>query len=84
MNLQRALNLIGIGFAVVLFASCAGSKTLVSDTARPARVWPAPPDELRIKFVKSISTPSDIGRRPSAWKRATAFLVGGSAEHVNF
>src|SRR6185436_9721441 len=39
-----------------------------------------PPDEPRIAFVKSISTPRDIGRSPSVWKRAVNFITGGADE----
>lgn len=42
----------------------------------PHLVWPAPPDEPRIAYLKSISGPSDIGSFPSRWQKVAGFFTG--------
>lgn len=37
-------------------------------------VWPPPPAEARVHYVQSIASPTDLGIRPSGWRRfANAF-----------
>lgn len=46
---------------------------------QPRLLWPSPPDDPRIEYVKSISDPSDIGSHPSRWQRLAGFLTGETA-----
>ncbi len=47
----------------------------------PARlVWPAPPDEPRIAFVRSIEGPADLGIKPSGWAKLGRWLAGNNPE----
>lgn len=39
-------------------------------------VWPAPPEEARVAFVKSISTPADLGIKTSAIRRFGRWITG--------
>ena len=66
--------------AVVLMVSCSSSKLASPSVQTSPRVWPPAPDEPRIVFVKSISSPQDLGRNPSVWKRIGRFLTGESGE----
>ena len=63
-----------------LLGSCASPKHSAEPPVTSALVWPQPPDEPRVRYVKSISSPPDIGRSPSAWKRALSLITGGSGE----
>ena len=60
--------------------SCVSAKREASTEPAHALVWPSPPDDPRISYVKSISTPADIGRSQSGWKRVVGFITGESAE----
>ena len=60
--------------------SCASAKREASDASAPRLVWPPPPDEPRIAYIKSIASPADIGRSPSNWKRITSFITGESGD----
>ena len=42
----------------------------------PALVWPPPPAEPRVRYVRSISSPADIGARPSIWGRMASAITG--------
>lgn len=46
--------------------------------ASPPRVWPAPPAEPRITYVRSIAGPADLGFRPSGWNRLANLVTGGN------
>lgn len=45
-------------------------------TVSASHVWPQPPDQPRLAFVRSISCPADIGAKVSAWSHVAAFLTG--------
>lgn len=42
----------------------------------PVVVWPPPPLPARIRFLKSVARPEDIGVPPSFWRRLGEFIVG--------
>src|SRR4051812_27771404 len=43
----------------------------------PELVWPAAPDAPRVRFVRGISSPADLGlKRSSAFKRIVRKIVG--------
>jgi DNA-binding beta-propeller fold protein YncE len=63
----------------ILVLSLAG--TVAGLTAWPAQlpqvpVWPPPPDAARVRFVRSISAPRDIGADGSWLARTAGVLVG--------
>jgi DNA-binding beta-propeller fold protein YncE len=43
-------------------------------------VWPAPPARPRIRFLRAVAGPADLGIRPSFWERVGAVLVGRDSE----
>ena len=46
------------------------------DGAAPELTWPAPPARPRIRFVRTVSGPADLGIRPSFWERIGGVLAG--------
>jgi len=46
----------------------------------PARAWPPPPAKACIVYVRSISTPADVGAKPAALSRVGRWLTGAKAE----
>lgn len=48
------------------------------------RVWPAPPDALRIVYVRSLLQPSDAGATQSGFRRFANWLNGGSKGNEAF
>jgi DNA-binding beta-propeller fold protein YncE len=48
--------------------------------ALPELTWPAPPARPRIRFVRIVSGPADLGIRPSFWERVGGFLAGRDTE----
>lgn len=62
----------------LLGVSCASRKPSPSTPGSTVLIWPQGPDPARIQYVKSISSPADIGRSPSAWKRVVHAITGGS------
>lgn len=39
-------------------------------------VWPDPPERARIRFVKAVARPEDLGIEPSFWQRLGEFIAG--------
>ena len=43
-------------------------------------VWPPPPQRPRIRFIKTVAHPADLGIQPSFWQRIMEFLAGREEE----
>jgi DNA-binding beta-propeller fold protein YncE len=59
-----------------------GGRPLAGGGAEPAPelTWPAPPARPRIRFVRIVSGPADLGIPPSFWDRVGGFLAGRDPE----
>ena len=80
-----AMTLLLAAIALGLTISCVAPKPPgFSAGAGAALVWPPAPDEARIAYVGSISSPADIGLSPSGFKRAMNFLTGTAPERHRF
>ncbi|HEU6446875.1 MAG TPA: 6-bladed beta-propeller [Verrucomicrobiae bacterium] len=60
--------------SAALVISCASQKNETAADHGP--VWPPPPDEARVVFVKTISKPLDIGQSPSVFRRVANWITG--------
>ncbi len=63
-----------------LVVSCVSHQPETTLASVSGRVWPPPPDAPRIRYVRSIAGPADIGHAPSAWKRLGNFITGERGE----
>jgi DNA-binding beta-propeller fold protein YncE len=61
-----------------LAISCASTKQETKPAYRP--VWPSPPDEPRVVFVKAISGPADIGQAPGFFRKLGNWITGDNGE----
>jgi hypothetical protein len=72
----------------VLLAGCASAKQDVGVTASAIpstkKVWPQPPAEPRIAYVRSISLPADLGMKSSGWSRLGGWITGKSKASEKF
>ncbi|MFQ5658297.1 MAG: SMP-30/gluconolactonase/LRE family protein [Candidatus Methylomirabilales bacterium] len=48
----------------------------------PILIWPAPPENPRIQYVRSIATPEDLGITKSFFRRIAEFIFGKSKERI--
>ncbi len=68
------------GIYFVFLAGWLGSSLLAHALEpKPLLVWPPPPAEPRIVFVRAISGPADIGVRPPALLRFANWITGVSS-----
>jgi DNA-binding beta-propeller fold protein YncE len=67
--------------ALMLLAGCASEPTATAPKVAP--VWPPPPAEARIVYVRDISGPRDIGAKPVAIVRMANWITGVSAKQNN-
>jgi sugar lactone lactonase YvrE len=80
MTKSFPLSALALLAPAALLVSCASPKSDANRAAVPARVWPSPPDAPRIRYIRSVSTPADVGRSPSIWKRMGRFFTGEAGE----
>ncbi len=62
-----------VAVLLALLWICFGCAT--SPAKRSELIWPQPPEEPRIQFIKSISSEADV-EKPSIWRWLGAILVG--------
>ena len=79
MTAASRIGLLVLSLTVV-GAACAPTRPPVAlsgeNVAVQSLVWPAPPQHSRIRFVRSVSTPLDLGIRPSLWSRMLEAIRG--------
>lgn len=84
MRTNRLIPVTCMFLAALLLSGCmpvqpdgaGGSGTSVD------RVWPSPPAIARIRFVRTISTPADLGITRSFFRRMLDRITGASAAHL--
>lgn len=63
--------------ALLLFiAGCGPVPSRPVTAALSPVLWPAPPAPARIRFLRSLSRPEDVGIQPSFWRRLGQLIVG--------
>src|SRR5215472_8350459 len=77
---RRTLLVTLIALAVICSAppTMAG-KSKNANASTPALVWPPPPDEPRVVYVRSFNKPADLGIKPSTLKRFGNWITGATA-----
>jgi DNA-binding beta-propeller fold protein YncE len=80
INCLNKLLAFGLLFAVVALSGCAASG-IFNQNDRSAEqkvvpVWPAPPQQPRIKYLTGFSTPSELGIRKSWFKKTIGKVFG--------
>ena len=71
MKIRRICR-FGLAVVLLIAAGCA------TPPKPPDIIWPLPPEEPRIKYVKSISSSSDVERK-SFWTSLTEFITGSAS-----
>jgi sugar lactone lactonase YvrE len=72
------LTMIGIG---PLLSGCTPARNITPVT-QAERVWPEPPAQPRIRYVKSVYSAEDLGIEKSFWKRLGEFITGPSSTRL--
>ena len=65
-----------LAFTLMLGAGCAVTPELHQTPMLDKIVWPPPPMEARISWVKAIVTPADAGIRKGFWRRVSDAVFG--------
>jgi DNA-binding beta-propeller fold protein YncE len=79
-----AITALMILVSVLSIVSCGLLQTSPPELPQelPELVWPNPPEIPRIKYLKSIATPMDLGIRKSVWRKIWEFIVGSEEEKI--
>jgi len=78
------LPLSTVAFALLLFAGGCGAPgplAVPTEASGEHIVWPKPPAEARIGYIKNISGPQDLGLTKSFFRRLLDKLAGRGADH---
>lgn len=82
---MRGIPTLMIGLVMLLFAGGCGAPSPIEGLKEEAYpelvVWPKPPAEPRIRYMRSISGPRHAGIERSLFRRMIDALVGRSPEH---
>jgi DNA-binding beta-propeller fold protein YncE len=82
-TMRKRAHFLGLLMAVVLAAACesAGRRLpTAQDTNVPEIAWPQPPQRPRIRFVRAVARPRDLGIQPTFWQRVGKFIIGKGEE----
>ncbi len=83
--LSRCLGLPTYLLAAILLAAAGGCATPTEakpEVPLPRLVWPQAPEATRIEFVRTISSPRDLGFTKSFMRRAFEFVFGEANESL--
>ncbi len=78
---NRGMATLGLLLIAALVASCVppgGRQTVEPPPLSP--VWPQPPARPRVRFVKTVARPADLGAKPSFWERVGQIIAGREEE----
>jgi DNA-binding beta-propeller fold protein YncE len=78
-KLQILNSLVALAVIFSCASAMAGKSRNAKATAPAALVWPLPPDEPRVVYVRSFNNPADLGIKPSAFKRFGNWITGAAA-----
>ncbi len=67
--------------ALTIVSACAPSPMMPSSAAEP-RVWPAPPETVRIAYAYSFSRPEDLGITKGFFARLGEWIVGAEQNNL--
>mgnify|MGYP000477536696 CR=1 FL=1 len=70
----------GVALATLLLT--AGGCATAPPTQSVTQVWPEPPAEPRIAYVRAFSRPADLGIKKTFFERLTDFFAGASDAHL--
>lgn len=78
---NRRIATLGLLLIAALAASCAPPSGRQGAEPPPSLpVWPQPPTRPRVRFVKTVARPADLGIKPSFWQRVGQVIVGREEE----
>src|SRR3990167_8954523 len=71
-------------FACLWIEGCALFAGNSQEAPEPAidLVWPNPPESPRIRYLRSVATPKDLGITKSIWRRIWEFIAGEVEEKI--
>jgi len=82
-HLPQVIQIILISL-LLLASGCASSPAVTRELSRaePALVWPLPPEDPKIEYLRSVATPEDLGITKSFFRKVFEFFVGKTDERI--
>ena len=79
----KEINLVPVCLCLCL-AGCTSPRAPANETVQAPIVWPAPPAQPRVAFLRDIATPRDFGIRPSVWQVLVSVFAGSDITSKGF
>jgi hypothetical protein len=76
----RVICLVVVAALALGCTSPAGRLPAAGEVALEPRVWPSPPLQPRIRLLRTVARPADLGIRPSFWQRVGKVFTGKQEE----
>ena len=73
---KRSLTPFSALAGVALLAGCQTTPGPIFPAVSPPLVWPAPPDQPRIRYIGALSGEASLGVQPTGWAAFQAALAG--------
>ncbi len=74
--------IVALAALALLAVSCVSQKTEKPAQPTAPHVWPSPPDEARITWLRDLKDPRDIGQSLSVFTRIGRWITGGQGEDL--
>ena len=79
MHCKLLLTLAALAFSLI---ACTPAAPPLSASENQGLVWPAPPEQARIQYLRSFSKPDDLGVAKPFWTRMRELLTGENEAHL--
>jgi DNA-binding beta-propeller fold protein YncE len=83
LQLGRVISILS--FLIALGSGCASAPGVPRELrlAQPAIVWPSPPEDPKIQYMRSLSGPEDLGITKSFFRKVVEFFFGKTEEKIH-
>ncbi|MFQ5631360.1 MAG: hypothetical protein ACE5I1_21515, partial [bacterium] len=77
-NSNRLIMMLGTIVLILLLVACGGTRRSNDQIDDEDYVWPLPPDTPKIRYIKSVHSEMDVGRKKSFAQKVSEGLFGRS------
>lgn len=80
--MKRVAGLLLLPLLVLVGAGCQSTGGPIFPAIFPAKQWPSPPDQPRIRYIGELTGQASLGAKPQGWDAVRAVLTGPAPQAV--
>ena len=82
-DIKKNLLIVVLSFIAINLSSCSVTPSKETESfAKPPLFWPLPPEPPKIKYIKSIERPDDLGIKKSFFAKLVKIFIGESVARI--